>query len=236
MGRLARTFGWRGRALLALMRPNAIRSLVGELPRNLLSAEAALMRDGWSERLFGELGAVRGGLVVDAGGYTGESTSAFLSLGARRVIVFEPVPYFCGILRQRFVGDSRVEVKNFGIGGATTQRLFTLSGEGTGIFSKGGMTVEVQLVDAVEALEGIDDHIDVMMLNIEGAEFEVLERLLEMEESAESEPFWSSSTICVEIARYAEKRYDCASGTRTKNVGATHFYGSAGTEMYPRAK
>lgn len=123
-----------------------------------------------------------GGTVLDVGAYDGVWASGVLAHGDARVVSFEPDPSGLALLRRRLGGDARVTICEYGLGGRDETATLALEGPGstlhhggTGTF--GEVTVEVRDVDAALRELGVDQ-VELLKLNIEGAEYDVLDRLL----------------------------------------------------------
>src|SRR5215831_3301635 len=119
--------------------------------------------------------------VLDGGGYLGRWTEeVVIRYGARSVIV-EAHPHFAANLRKRYLMNDRVEVIEGALGGASGNIVFSTRGDSSTIIPStvAGETVSVQLVD-IKALIGerFSSGLGCLKLNVEGAEYEVLERLI----------------------------------------------------------
>jgi FkbM family methyltransferase len=126
-----------------------------------------------------------GGVVLDVGAYDGAWAEAVLAHGPARVLAFEPDPSGLTKLRRRLGDRPEVEICAFGLGAADATVAMALEGPGSHVFAtegEGGTfgVVEVEVRDAHRALveRGVDD-VELLKLNIEGAEYDVLERLLD---------------------------------------------------------
>lgn len=122
-------------------------------------------------------------VVFDVGGYEGDWAAEMLCRFGARVEVFEPVPKFIGHLRRRFEFTDRVAIHAFGLGGRNARLPIAVGGERSSFVHdvrQRGELVEAEIRDVVEYLDDQDiERIDVLKLNIEGAEFELLERVLD---------------------------------------------------------
>jgi FkbM family methyltransferase len=122
-------------------------------------------------------------LVFDVGGYEGSWALEILCRYGCRVEVFEPVPKFVDHLERRFAFSPRVIVHGFGLGARDDRLRLSIGAERSSFVYEsrtGGETVEAEIRDLVGYLDerGVD-HVDLLKLNIEGAEFELLERVLD---------------------------------------------------------
>lgn len=122
-------------------------------------------------------------LVIDCGGFEGNFANLICEKYACAVIVFEPVPIFCRQVEATLKKWPKVIVFNLGIGGRSRMTPFEVKGSMTGIASIGRERVVVNIRDIIEVLEEFGEKfntnsVDLLKLNIEGAEYETLERLL----------------------------------------------------------
>jgi FkbM family methyltransferase len=121
-------------------------------------------------------------VVVDIGAYTGEMVTTVRELYGCRVHAFEPSPSSVDTLRSTFADDDRVTVHPYGLGAADAVLGLELGGPGSSLHGTpdgGGPTVEVDVRDAVTVFRELDlDRIDLLKVNIEGAEYDLLDRLI----------------------------------------------------------
>jgi FkbM family methyltransferase len=101
-----------------------------------------------------------------------------------RVIAFEPVPQYCSKIRSRFANNSRVEVIEAGLAGSEGEATFVVDGVSSSVFPvrQTGNVITVKLVDVLEVFE---EHrlteVACMKVNIEGGEYELLERMVQLD-------------------------------------------------------
>lgn len=137
-------------------------------------------RSGGNDLLY-KVPVDTGGLVVDAGGFKGEWTSGMLIRYGCRCEVFEPVPVFANICRSLFERNSLVRVHTAALGGSERTMSLSLAQDGTSAFgpSESGNNIEAPVVDVSQFFNATKDQtIACLKLNIEGGEYEVLEKLI----------------------------------------------------------
>lgn len=118
-------------------------------------------------------------LVYDVGGYLGDWTAAMLAKNPCEYHVFEPHPTAFGRLVERFSGNPAVHLHPFALGRGNGSVFLTSEAEGSSILpGQTGGSIEVRLVDICDHLSQDGRRVDLMKLNIEGAEFDLLETLL----------------------------------------------------------
>jgi FkbM family methyltransferase len=119
-------------------------------------------------------------LVLDLGGYQGQWASDIFSMYCCRVVVFEPVKEFAEAIQKRFARNPRIEVLPFGLGARTRPERISLCKDGSSIYKVSPTSQEIQIRDIAEWLHEQEiTAIDLMKINIEGGEYEVLDRLIE---------------------------------------------------------
>ncbi|QRI64811.1 FkbM family methyltransferase [Shinella sp. PSBB067] len=131
----------------------------------------------------------KGSIFIDLGANIGDVTLAARRHGMK-VIAFEPDPVARAVLERRTKGDSNVTVVPKAIGGRariatfhqrpdvddlikTQSSSLLLTHEHTG-----GSTFDVEVMDIVEFIEQIEGRIAAIKMDIEGAEIECLEAIL----------------------------------------------------------
>lgn len=119
-------------------------------------------------------------VVVDLGGYEGQWASDLYARHRCRIHVFEPVPRFADNIRQRFANNPDITVHAVGLGGRTRSETISIRGASSSVHKKRSESLDIHIVDACQWLDenGVGD-IALMKVNIEGSEYELLERLIE---------------------------------------------------------
>lgn len=138
----------------------------------------------WSDggvSLLYDLPVKTGGLIIDAGGYEGEWSAGMVSRYGCRSIIFEPVPAFFEHCEKYFINNGLVRVNKAAVGGSDRKAIFNVLDNGTSEYrgSNQAQRIESNVIDISRILAEIGTHIDCLKLNIEGGEYEVLERMLE---------------------------------------------------------
>lgn len=119
-------------------------------------------------------------VVLDLGGYRGQWASDLYARYRCRLEVFEPVPRFAEAIAERFRHNEDIRVHSYGLAGKTRTEQITICDDGSSIFRSGDQQQGIELVDiATWFAEHPHDQVDLMKVNIEGGEFELLERMLE---------------------------------------------------------
>ncbi len=121
-------------------------------------------------------------IVFDLGGYEGQWASDLFGRYQCPIFVFEPVSSFASRISERFTKNGKIQVYRYGLGKTSRSEEIHLSADGSSIFGKSGSKEKIELVDVKDWIEEhIKDNqdIDLMKINIEGGEYELLERLIE---------------------------------------------------------
>ena len=119
-------------------------------------------------------------IVMDLGGYRGEWADEIHSRYGCTVHVFEPVSSFADGIAARFEGNPSIHVHCCGLGSHTRTERIGLSADASSMFHNDGAIETIALVDAAEWFhERRIQNVDLMKINIEGGEYELLERLLD---------------------------------------------------------
>jgi FkbM family methyltransferase len=122
----------------------------------------------------------RDSVVMDLGGYEGQWASDIYSRYRCRILVFEPVSSFANRIRERFRRNEDIAVFQYGLGSESRTETMYVRGAGSSTFRKRADAEEIRIVDAKSWFEENDvDSVQLMKINIEGGEFELLERLIE---------------------------------------------------------
>jgi FkbM family methyltransferase len=126
-------------------------------------------------------------MVFDLGGYEGQWASDVVARYLCHVQVFEPVAAVADAIRRRFAGNQLVEVHDFGLGPATATVRIWLDGDSSSVVRaatvRAGSQPRAEEIRLVRFEDFIQERgvraIDLMKINIEGAEYDLLEHLLE---------------------------------------------------------
>lgn len=120
-------------------------------------------------------------IVFDVGGYQGDFAAAIHARFKCQVHVFEPVAFFREQMAVRFAGLPKIIIHPFGLAAADGQVRVSLAAESSSHVKpadQGGELCELRAFSAVAESLGAGE-ISLMKVNIEGAEFELIEHILE---------------------------------------------------------
>lgn len=143
-------------------------------------AEGQFWRDGGNNLLY-DLPVTTSSLVIDAGGYEGEWSAEMISRYGCSSQIFEPAPEFFKHCQTRFERNKLVRVHQAALGGSDRKTTFSLLDNGTSAYRGGKVdqSFEADVIDISRIFAEVKTRIACLKLNIEGGEYEVLDRLLE---------------------------------------------------------
>jgi len=119
-------------------------------------------------------------VVCDLGGYKGQWSSDIYSRYNCRIFVFEPVIGFAKNIKERFEKNPNIKVFPFALGASKRIETISLCDDASSFMRKGNSTTTIQVEDIAEILSVVlSNECDLMKINIEGAEYEVMQRLIE---------------------------------------------------------
>lgn len=120
--------------------------------------------------------------VLDVGAFRGAGAAQIAELYGCRVLAFEPNPDYFAALDERFAADPRVEALPYGLGHEDAVLPMQKLGPGSTVYgdpAADAETVDVRIRDVVAVFEELGlDRVDLMKINIEGAEYDLLERMV----------------------------------------------------------
>lgn len=121
-------------------------------------------------------------IVFDVGAYKGDWTQRILNRHKCEVYAFEAIPVMAVELFNMFhTCRNNVHVRNYGLLGHTCLQEMTYDEDhpdASSIYSNGGANFVSLFRDVVEVMDEVGGRVDLMKLNVEGAEYEILERLI----------------------------------------------------------
>jgi FkbM family methyltransferase len=136
--------------------------------------------DGGDERYRFDYDLHPDSVVLDVGGYEGQWARDLYARQPCQIHIFEPVRTFAESISHDFSGNPDVTVHTFALGSGNRNEIFSLAGASSSSHKKKQSRVEVEFRDVMEWFDtaAIDD-VALMKINIEGGEYELLERMLE---------------------------------------------------------
>jgi len=120
-------------------------------------------------------------VVFDVGGFAGQWASDIVAMYGCRVEVFEPVPDYAADIEHRFARNPLVTVHASGLASESGTVTLELSGDASSHAraGSGDATLTVALESVEEAMDAMPDgRVDLMKINIEGAEYDLVDHLI----------------------------------------------------------
>lgn len=118
-------------------------------------------------------------VVFDVGGYIGDWAASIYCRYNCNILIFEPMFKYYNILKRRFANN---KLRSFQIGLGKTTESVQMSDIGDASSSHTGSTnmETVHIFDIVEFMDDLNiNKVDLIKLNIEGGEYDLLERLID---------------------------------------------------------
>jgi FkbM family methyltransferase len=141
----------------------------------LLARSWVLLR--CDNRVHSALRLPPGSLIIDIGAYLGDFSAYARVNWDARVIAIEPIEEYATQIRKRFRDDGAVEVIPVALGSQYGKLRISLADDGSSAWTEAGESREVPIVDVADIVK--DCSITLMMINAEGAEYEVLRRVID---------------------------------------------------------
>jgi FkbM family methyltransferase len=119
-------------------------------------------------------------LVLDLGGYEGQWASDLYARHRCRICVFEPVKRFADAIEMRFIDNPDITTFAFALGGRSRNETISVCGASSSAYKRKADKETVRFVDVKQWFEEhAVDSVQLMKINIEGGEYELLERMIE---------------------------------------------------------
>lgn len=116
-------------------------------------------------------------LVIDVGGYMGVFSDKLLAINDVNLIIFEPVQKYYKILKKKYTKNRKVKIYNLGLSDQNYSDSISVSNDSTSLFKNTGKTEKANFIDVGLFVKKVKK-IDLMSINIEGSEYQVLDRLI----------------------------------------------------------
>lgn len=113
----------------------------------------------------------RGKVVLDIGGFEGESAAYFWMKGAKKVIIYEPVPEHVEFIKRNIaLNNIKAEIYQAGIGNKNGTQIiqYNETDPGFGFLCKGLKSMKIKIRDVSEAIE--ESGAELAKFDCEGAE------------------------------------------------------------------
>lgn len=124
-------------------------------------------------------------IVLDIGGYEGDFASEIFSRYQSKIYVFEPVKRYVEFLNDRFKLNKSIKIIPFGLGAKTESLKINVMDEAssynrTESIHKRGVEEPISIIDVEDFFqENSIDRVGLIKINIEGGEYDLLDRMIE---------------------------------------------------------
>ena len=121
-------------------------------------------------------------IVLDVGGYKGFWVKGIIEKYNCNIIVYEPINKYINEIKKKFSHYNKITYKNYGLGKKNQKIKVKLRGVQTTTQDNQNKNYDqiVEIKDINQEKEIIDSKIDLMSINIEGGEYDLLERMIEL--------------------------------------------------------
>lgn len=124
-------------------------------------------------------------IVFDLGGYQGDWAAAIFSKYCSNVFIVEPIKSYADAIRSRFEKNEKVKVFNLALGASNGEFDISINNESSSIIPErdfGGHKQRVKIQSFAEFIKERNiEHIDLLKINIEGAEYDLLDHLIDID-------------------------------------------------------
>lgn len=121
-------------------------------------------------------------IVVDAGGYIGQWAYDINSIYESNVYVLEPLSNLYKSICSRFTNNPKVVCYNFAIGSSNCEMEISVDTDSSSLYNTEADNKEV--IKCIDVKDFLNDNsiqfIDLFKINIEGGEYDLLERIIEL--------------------------------------------------------
>ena len=118
-------------------------------------------------------------VVFDIGGYKGEFAADIFCKYGCNIYIFEPIIEYYEEIKSKFRNNSKVRIFPFGLGMKNSSELISLDENNSSLFRFSEHQILIQIKSINEFIEEYKiTNIDLMKINIEGAEYDLLDSLI----------------------------------------------------------
>ena len=120
-------------------------------------------------------------VVFEVGGYTGVFADKIIKKYDAYIYIFEPVLQFFEELTAKYRNNPKVKIYNFGLSNTTTKKSISIDADKSSLYKNNPAEIQnIELKDINDFLLETPNitKIDLLNINIEGGEYELLERII----------------------------------------------------------
>jgi FkbM family methyltransferase len=171
------------KVLLSVFSRNPRLKIIQILSYSDLSPMAGFEKYGWNRSLFNNISLPENPLILNIGGFKGDSTEFLFNTFGGKIHVVEPIPQYIEILRNRFSENRNIVIIPKALGSDNSQIELSVSDDMTGAFANGHSKIWVDSIGITHLINDLGSKPDLILMNIEGGEFDVLEEMLKTRET-----------------------------------------------------
>lgn len=120
-------------------------------------------------------------VVLDIGAHTGTFAREIARIYNCFVYAFEPVPQFFSACFASCGNNPKIVLSKSAIGACASTKRFGVKGDMSGLFcGEPNESINVDVRDFKEVFESLGGRCDLAKINVEGSEFDILERAIEI--------------------------------------------------------
>jgi FkbM family methyltransferase len=117
-------------------------------------------------------------IVFDCGGWTGAFAKKINEMYGSTVYVFEPIKEHYDLIKK--IENDKIIAFNYGVGAYTRKEVISIRADSSSIFLPGEIKQIIDIRAMSEILDDLKlDFVDLLGVNIEGGEYELLDKLIE---------------------------------------------------------
>jgi FkbM family methyltransferase len=161
---------------------NLINNRRSKIEKNYPGSLGAFFKDGGNDLIYKKLNLNPNSIVIDGGGFEGEFIDNVLINYGCKIESFEPLQKEFDELKKKYFSNERVEISNLAIFSETKKLYLNQEGISSSIVNSnlGKNTIKINAIDIVEIIKN-RKNIDLLKLNVEGAEYEIMNRIIDTE-------------------------------------------------------
>lgn len=119
-------------------------------------------------------------LVLDIGGYKGQWSADIYDLYGCKIKIIEPVKTFAAEIEERFRDNPNISTFAIGLGARSRTETIYLCKDASSVFLDKGTEEKIEIKDVSKWINDRKiNTVSLIKINIEGGEYELLERLIE---------------------------------------------------------
>lgn len=137
------------------------------------------VKDNQTQNLQYTYNLTKDSIVIDAGAYQGEFTNIIHNKYDCSIHIFEPIKSMYNLLESKFSSNPKIIINQLGLSNSTKEDIIYLNNDGSSLYGNGSSET-INCIDIVEYLRSNKIRsVDLLKLNIEGSEYDVIERLID---------------------------------------------------------